>query len=135
MEEWRDIPGHEARYQASNFGRIRSLERPIRAGNGTRTLPGRIMCLEAHYRGYQRIMLGGGRTHLFVHRVIALTFLPNPEQKPYVNHLDRDKTNNAVHNLEWCTESENQVHWRADEKAKVPAPLPPEPVAAADLPW
>lgn len=65
-----------------------------------------------HPQGYLRLGLRakGKRKHFTIHRLVAQTFIPNPEGKPFVNHIDGDKTNNRVENLEWCNQSENMLH-------------------------
>lgn len=73
------------------------------------------------YRGYHHVHLrhAGERKRFFVHQLVAIAFHPNPESKPYVNHIDRDKTNNRIENLEWVTEKENTAHWMNDDKQKL----------------
>lgn len=99
-EIWKDIPGYEDLYQASNFGRVKSLRRNI------------IMLPRADKHGYLRVMLSvkGYRKYCQIHRLVAWAFIPNPENKPVVNHIDGDPRNNKVDNLEWCTQSENVLH-------------------------
>ncbi len=62
--------------------------------------------------GYKKVMLydGNRKKNAFVHRLVAINFIPNPHNKPQINHIDCDKTNNTVSNLEWCTNSENTQH-------------------------
>lgn len=61
-------------------------------------------------KGYCRVNVNNKKIH--IHRLVALAFIPNPENKPFVNHIDSDKTNNHYTNLEWCTNSENMLHFR-----------------------
>lgn len=114
MEEiWKDIPSYEGYYQVSNLGRFRSLPRAIRyKSNGTRNYPGRQLLTETTKDNYQRITLmkEGVKVRYQAHRLIALTFIPNPENKPFINHIDGNKSNNVIQNLEWCTSSENMIH-------------------------
>lgn len=98
-EKWRDIPKFEGMYQASNYGRIKSLKRAKR----------KIMKQEVSNFGYLRIHLFG-HPKFFVHRLIAQAFIPNPNNKPFINHKNGIKTDNRTENLEWCTQSENRIH-------------------------
>lgn len=73
---------------------------------------GRLLRPNTSPTGYRRVMIGRGgyQKHLLVHRLVAETYIPNPYNKPQVNHIDGDKSNNNVTNLEWCTRLENMQH-------------------------
>lgn len=107
----KDIPGYEGFYVASEDGTIYGVERVINNGTGVRKINIRVI-KGGIYIGYRRMCLtkNRGKRNFFAHRLIALTFIPNPENKPQVNHKDGDKLNNSVSNLEWCTGSENEKH-------------------------
>ena len=113
MEIWKDIKGFEGYYQVSNMGRIKSLERwVIRNKKGRLHVKARIIkgCIET--RGYSAVTLtnNGKRTYARIHRLVADAFLNNPFNKPEVNHIDGNKQNNKVSNLEYCTRIENEQH-------------------------
>jgi hypothetical protein len=113
-EEWRSVAGFESFYEVSNHGRVRSLPRRVERV-GTRNgvlLTGRVRKLATNHMGYRTTNLrGGGRfQHFLIQRLVAVTFLPNPDNKEFVNHKDGDKANNVVTNLEWVTRAENNVH-------------------------
>lgn len=114
-EIWKDIPGYEGMYQVSNLGRVKSLTRRVKTHNSSWTVNGRILKLQnvpsvSKYKTntYQRVTLSG--RSIEIHRLIAITFIPNPENKPCVNHIDGNGANNNVLNLEWCTYKENVLH-------------------------
>ena len=107
-EIWQDIIGFEGRYQVSNLGNIRS----IRTNHGKyqeRLLVQRVRSKKCKYL-YVQFSVNDLPYHEAVHRVVAKAFIPNPENKPMVNHIDGNKTNNVVENLEWVTCSENHKH-------------------------
>lgn len=119
MEEiWKDIEGYVGHYQASNLGRIRSLDRTFTQWNeagkkfSVKPLKGKVMKGFSDKDGYLRINLTneGKKTQHCVHRLVAQTFIPNPENKLEVNHKNGIKDDNAVLNLEWATRSENAIH-------------------------
>ena len=110
-EEWRAVSGYEGLYEVSSGGKVRRISGWGNKNNGWRQATG-LVKLETHKSGYMRIKLSknGIRTRYLVHRLVALAFIENPDEKPYVNHKDGNKANNSVDNLEWCTSRENQVH-------------------------
>jgi len=116
-EEWRDIPDYEGIYQASSFGRIRSFDTVIVAGDKKVIKPHKGKILKQSNIGNKRGYLVVGLTKNSictihrVHRVIASAFYINNDiSKNQVNHIDLDKKNNKASNLEWCSNSENMAH-------------------------
>lgn len=114
MEEiWRDVKGYEGLYQVSDLGRIKSLKRVVpHKIKGKKTIPESIKKIYVGTNNYYIVILNSkniGSTKT-VHRLVALAFLPNPENKPEVNHKDGNKLNNNLNNLEWNTVSENRYH-------------------------
>ena len=110
MEEWRSIPGYEGLYEVSNLGRVKSLEISYTRKNGIMDhKPEMILSPKNNGTGYFIVCLYKNKTHKYylIHRLVALTFIPNPDNLPCVNHLDEDKTNNRVDNLEWCDHKYN----------------------------
>lgn len=107
MEIWKDINGYESIYQVSNLGNIRCLH----FGNKNSNV---IKNLKASFNnaGYLKIELhkDGKRKMFYVHRIVANAFIPNPNNLPQINHIDGDKTNNKISNLEWVTSKENINH-------------------------
>lgn len=100
-EEWRPVVGYEDKYQISNIGRIAKVH------------PDFKLLIPTDHRGYHKIMLFKNyeRRKHSVHRLVAFAFIPNPENKPDINHKDRIKDNNCVENLEWVTSRENNKHY------------------------
>lgn len=112
-EVWKDIPQYEGHYQISNYGRVKSLKRTIVDSRGiSKTVNGKILVAQVKDNGYLQVSLwrnNKGKME-YVHRLVAMAFIPNPENKPTVNHKDLDVQNNYVDNLEWATYSENNAY-------------------------
>jgi len=106
VEEWRDCVGFEGRYQVSNLGNVRSLDRVLSDG---RKRKGQMMTTRIGTKGYVKVGLrDGAQQHTFnVHRLVALAFLDGFEEEKVVDHIDGDKTNNEVTNLRWVSQTVN----------------------------
>lgn len=139
-EEWRKIPGINPRYEVSNLGRIRTLAHGTMQRNsyGVYNVPRkeRVMVPRVSKWGYMIISLrpdvdNPARLQTFsVHRLVAMAFIPNPDNLPHVNHKDECRTNNNVDNLEWCTAQYNMNYGRRIERC---AGKSRKPVAKYDL--
>lgn len=99
MEEWKDIAGYELYYQISNIGQVKRKDTGKILKNNIRN-------------GYEYVTLcvNRQRKKFYVHRLVAIAFIPNPKSYEQVNHKDGNKSNNKVDNLEWCTQKENLMH-------------------------
>ena len=118
-EVWRDIEGYEGLYQVSNQGRVKSLERTYIDKIGReRYVKERILKPGMSRCGYLLVVLcaGGKPKTLNVHRLVCGAFHENPENKPEVNHINEDKTDNRACNLEWSTAKENCNHGTRNER-------------------
>ena len=106
MIQWREIPDYEGYYEISSDGQVRSMDRIVRGNKGVEYLRKGVTrkCFPDKY-GYLRVYLtkDKDRKHLAIHRLVALTFIPNPEDKPQVNHKNGIKDDNVLENLEWVT--------------------------------
>lgn len=112
-EIWKDIQGYESYYQISNTGKVRSLHRLVKSrGKQLRPVRSIILKFNITRHGYYQVKLSKHHkyTGLYVHKLIALHFIPNPENYPQVNHKDGNKLNNSIDNLEWCTQKQNTIH-------------------------
>lgn len=112
-EEWRPVKGYEGLYDVSTIGRVKRLARIApRETTGDMRVSEKMLALPKTPKGYLRVSLmnGGVAKNHLVHRLVALSFLDNVDDKPEVNHIDGCKFNNVVTNLEWATAAENQQH-------------------------
>lgn len=110
-EVWKDIQGYEGKYQVSNLGNVKSL-------NYNRTKKERILTPGKKTNGYLYVTLSknGITKNFYVHKLVAYTFIENPENLPEVNHIDEDKTNNCVSNLEFCDRKYNINYGTRNER-------------------
>lgn len=109
IEIWKDIEGFEGLYQVSNLGQVKALERLVMNNGGLQHKHERILKPNASNNTHCIVVLcKEGKTYpRLVHRLVASAFIPNPDSKPNVDHIDTDKRNNHVTNLRWVTQKEN----------------------------
>lgn len=126
LEIWKDITNYEGLYQVSNTGKIKSFHNDEN---------GKI--INPHIsRGYAFISLSknGKRTHYLVHRLVANAFIPNPNGYKEINHIDENKLNNAINNLEWCTREYNMAYGSARIRQGISCGNPVEQMVLDDTP-
>ncbi|MFY7812113.1 MAG: NUMOD4 domain-containing protein [Flavobacterium sp.] len=121
-EIWKDIKGYEGYYKISNLGRVKKLRREVFSKNGkflridseklnkthVNKLRGNYIIVDLNFKGKNET--------LPLHRLLAINFIPNPENKKYVNHIDQNPQNNSLENLEWVTNMENTCHAQKSKK-------------------
>ena len=119
MENWKDIPGFEGLYQVSNEGQIKALKRKMFLPQNGGWIDRKEMILKPYLRGIRKGREGylvvklykeNNKYYLAVHRAVAMAFIPNPKNKPQINHINNQRTDNNVNNLKWVTQSENMRH-------------------------
>lgn len=112
MEVWQKLEEF-GDYQISNFGNVKSSDFEMKTPTGKKWIrKGKLLKPYKSKKGYLIVDLriNGKRKIMSVHRLVALAYIPNPQNKPQINHIDGNKENNNVYNLEWCTNTENQLH-------------------------
>ena len=118
----KSVKGYEGYYEVDQFGRVFSVDRVISVNDNGRQynkpLKAKQMKQTVHTKGYKTVSLtkDGKTKTVFVHRIVAEAFIPNPNNLPMVNHKDEDRTNNFVENLEWCTVAYNNTYGNAQKK-------------------
>lgn len=114
QEIWKDIPGYVGLYQVSNIGRIKSISHYVDDKGGKRLIKEKIKQYGI-VDGYYRVQLNknGLKKLCLVHRLVAMAFIPNPQQLPVINHKNEIRTDNRVENLEWCTVGYNNCYGNA----------------------
>lgn len=110
MEVWKEIDGYNQRYEVSNYGRVRSKDMVVNGRlQNCHKIKGRILKPHTDKEGYKGVVLciNQKRKTFRLHRLVAAAFIPNPDNKPCVDHIDGDKSNNRADNLRWVTTKEN----------------------------
>lgn len=120
-ELWKDIPGYEGLYQVSNIGNVKSVDRHRPDKNGRYVFHQGKKLTPQLNDGYMYVILSkdGKQYSCKVHRLVAMAFIPNPENLPYINHKDENKSNNCVDNLEWCSKSYNDRYGTTPERTRL----------------
>lgn len=112
-EIWKDIEGYEGLYMVSNLGNVKSMNYCHR-GYAQNLVPK----VNNSGRLWVELFAGGNKKQMLIHRLVAMAFIPNEHNYPQINHIDENPKNNAVTNLEWCTQSQNIRAYRANHPGK-----------------
>ena len=120
-EEWRPAVGYEGLYEVSNYWRIFSLKKVVRSKHNSTQVKNERMMHCVNKCGYYGVQMSKNGMHRLesVHRVVALAFIPNPNDYPQVNHKDENKWNNCVNNLEWCTSKYNNSYGTLNKRRRL----------------
>jgi hypothetical protein len=126
LEIWKPIEEVDGHYQVSNFGRVKRMSRKINSSIqkcGYRVSKEKMVRACDNGNGYLSVMpqIKGKRVVMYVHRLVAMYFLPNPKNHDEVNHIDFNKSNNHHSNLEWCSRRQNYTHFISDTSRPVRA--------------
>lgn len=124
-EEWKPVHGYEGMYEVSNLGNVRSVDRLVKTNGGAYRLLRSKSKKKCTSNGYELVHLYKfNESELcYVHRLVATAFIPSVTDKPFINHIDGNGTNNCVENLEWCTQSENVYHAYRNNLTTRPRPI------------
>jgi hypothetical protein len=110
-EVWKDVVGYEGLYQVSNLGRVKALERLVKNNGSPQHKHEKILKYGKTGRYLMVSLCKEGKVKAFtVHRLVAIAFIPNPKNKPNVDHIDTNCLNNCADNLRWVTQSENSMN-------------------------
>lgn len=111
-EVWKSVLGYEGLYEVSNFGNVITKQRYVNGPRGLAKRKEHILKSFKSNSGYLRVSLykNGLEKHFSIHRLVAIAFIPNPENKLEINHINGVKDDNRICNLEWVTKSENEKH-------------------------
>ena len=107
---WKPVVGYEASYEVSSTGLVRSIDRVVKNGfTTTRIAKGKILRAGRKDNGYMQVCLGR-LNNRYVHRLVAEAFVPNPDNRPEVDHIDGNRENNSCENLRWVNRTENNLN-------------------------
>lgn len=109
MEIWKDVPDYDGLYKVSNLGNVKRIAKTYFCGNNTKRVLEERLIVGDIANEYKRVELWHNRKHkkYLVHRLVAQAFIPNPDNKPEIDHIDGNPLNNMVKNLRWCNHKEN----------------------------